>query len=182
MGIDVAEDNLNTHGTIVDSGTTSTYFPEDAKAPFLKAWKDWVGVDMDVTSRVGMSTTNVHSLGFTLTMEQLEKVPSILVQLEGEGNEHLDAESTPGLVGNKLDPNNPHDVLIVIRPTDYLLYDDSTGNFLTKIHFMEGTMNAILGANLMTGYDVVFDADDKKVGFAQSDCAYDKLVDDKTTY
>merc|ERR1712157_590888 len=79
---------------VVDSGTTCTYFDEVVMESFSKAWKEWVGVDYDARYPIGFIIDGIMNIGMKLTDEQLIKLPTILVQLEGKGNEHLDADET----------------------------------------------------------------------------------------
>ena len=53
------------------------------------------------------------------------------------------------------------------------------GKFAFRIYLTEGS-GAVLGANFMNGYNVIFDKDQRRVGFAKSECKYDDFVVKKT--
>lgn len=149
---------LNGRKAIVDSGTTDTYFPSAIRDAFHTAFKE-------VTNGLQW---NEH---MTLTDEQVNHLPSIVVQIDGDEDLNKDlGHNFPGLAGN-LDPNHPNDVLIVIPPAHYLIYITKTKTHETGI-FQEGS-ETVLGANTMMGHDVWFGP---SLGVAESDCDYDRAM------
>jgi len=70
-----------------------------------------------------------------------------------------------------LGKGDEHDVLIAITPLRYIIYLADEKKFRSKIFFQIEGKN-IIGANAMVGHDVVFDIDNQRVGFAESDCSY----------
>ena len=75
------------------------------------------------------------------------------------------------------DEEGTNEVLFEIEPSKYLRYDYEDQVYVSSLHMMErGDVMPILGANLMVGYDVHFDAENGRVGFVKSDCDYHALV------
>jgi hypothetical protein len=115
----------------------------------------------------------------SLSEEELRALPTILVQIAGDDatNQQLystNAESISGLAGT-LDPDHPYDVLLAIPPSHYMEYDDRTNKYYAQL-YTDGADGSILGANAMMGHDVFFDLDDKRIGWAESDCDYHELI------
>jgi len=78
------------------------------------------------------------------------------------------------------------DVVFVIqgvdgKPFDVIMpwnnYMDKVGTdlYAFRIYLTEGS-GAVLGANFMDGYNVIFDKSNKRVGFAKSDCVYESFA------
>ncbi|TYZ53841.1 hypothetical protein PybrP1_004602, partial [[Pythium] brassicae (nom. inval.)] len=61
------------------------------------------------------------------------------------------------------------DVELVIPPHKYLTVSDNGQYYYGNVHFSERS-GGVLGASTMMGYDVIFDSESKRVGFAESDC------------
>ena len=79
---------LNSGSVIVDSGTTDTYMNQVLSGPFKKKWKELVGVSYSTSS-------------MKMTDEQVEKIPTILIQLKGwDKQEYNKKDPTPGLAGS----------------------------------------------------------------------------------
>jgi len=163
--LNVAESSLNSGGAIVDSGTTDTYFNNVISAEFRKAFKELSG---------GKQFNNKK---WDLQSGELETLPTILVQLEGDldSNKPLgdDPAKVVGLAGD-LDADHPYDVIVAIPPSHYMELD-SSGQYTPRFYDNEhgGT---VLGANAMMGHDVLFNIDKQVVGWAQSNCDYYTLV------
>jgi len=164
--LDITTAQLNSGKVILDSGTTDTYFTRNIAKAFRKAFKSEVGVDYN---------TN----GMKLTDAQVEKLPSVVVQLNGYtgSTEILDPDAHPGLAG-MLDPKHPNDVLVVIPPDHYFEYSTKGDTYHPRIYLTEPS-GTVLGANFMAGHDVLFDiSENNRIGFAVSDCRYPGLIDD----
>ena len=108
--------DLNLGSVILDSGTTDTYFPRAMAGTFKEIFESMTGVTYD---------TN----GMKLTKEQLDLIPSLVVQLNGVSGSAADGlfdpsdpDAHPGLAG-KLDPDHPNDVLVVMTPKHYFQYN-----------------------------------------------------------
>jgi len=158
--VDVDTNTLNRGSVILDSGTTDTYLTRGLKGPFLSAFKELIGYDYNAD-------------GMKLTEDEVQKLPTILIQLEGiEGSSDM---NTPGLAGN-LDPDHPFDILIAIPPAHYVEYDGDNEEYVGRFSVDEGH-GSVLGANTMRGHDVFFDiTENNRIGFALSDCDYRQLI------
>ncbi len=63
----------------------------------------------------------------------------------------------------------------VVMPWTNYIDKVGEGKFAFRIYLTEGS-GAVLGANFMNGYNVIFDHDRKRVGFAKSDCKYEDFM------
>jgi hypothetical protein len=162
--LDIAETNLNTGGIIVDSGTTDTYFNGVISAKFRAAFKELTA---------GREYNNKK---WDLQSGDLEALPTILIQLEGDldSNKPLgDPANVVGLAGD-MDAEHPYDIIIAIPPSHYMELDDS-GKYTPRFYDNEHG-GSVLGANVMMGHDVLFNVDKQIIGWAQSNCDYYHLV------
>lgn len=99
-------------------------------------------------SGVTFSNANIR-----LTEMDLVKMPDIVFVLKGEDGTTFD----------------------VVMPWTNYIDKVGEGKFAFRIYLTEGS-GAVLGANFMNGYNVIFDHDRKRVGFAKSDCKYEDFV------
>lgn len=164
--VDVSETDLNRGTTIVDSGTTDTYFTRNIATAFKAMWKEMTG-------------TTYNNNPIALTEDQLNALPTILFQLSGleDVNSKLAKESTEPLVGlvGSLDSENPYDVLLAMPPSHYMEYDNDMKKYVPRFYTDEGR-GSVLGANVMMGHNVVFDQVNGRLGVAESNCDYADLV------
>jgi hypothetical protein len=156
----VSFDHLNHGGIIVDSGTTDTYWNRQISTAFQQVFKEMSG------------RTYTHS-ALKLSTEELAKFPTILFQLVADPTENADS-NLAGLAG-ALDPDNPKDVVIAFPPSHYMEYDPDDRKWTARFYVTESS-GSVLGANAMMGHDVMFDVDKDRIGWAESDCDYTKLV------
>jgi hypothetical protein len=161
--LDVSYATMNTGGVIVDSGTTDTYWNQGIAAKFKAFFKDLTGKDYSDNA-------------VFLTKEQMAALPTIIFQLESsaDSNEGSDPDSTVGLAGS-IDPDHPYDILIAFPPSHYMEYDIDTDKYTARFYISEKG-GSVLGANAMMGHDVLFDIDNDRIGWAESDCDYTTLV------
>ncbi len=91
-----------------------------------------------------------------LKQEDLARIPNLVFTLAGAGGANETTE-------------------VELPWSNYL---DAVGNgkYALRVYPTEAA-GFILGANLMTGYNVIFDADGTRVGFAKSNCKYDDFID-----
>nr|CCA17657.1 conserved hypothetical protein [Albugo laibachii Nc14] len=82
-----------------------------------------------------------------LTPEMVETLPNVSLIIAGEDGEDFE---------------------ISLNASDYIL-NDSNHHFFGTLHFSE-RRGAVLGASIMMGYDVIFDLEKKRVGFAEATC------------
>lgn len=170
--LDLDEFTLNSGGVIIDSGTTDTYFNKKYAYEFRSAWKQITGYEFQQNG------------AYSLTEEELFALPTIVFQFYGSphiGGEDFDLENPDhviGLAGSTLDPHNPTDVLVAMPATHYFEYDQEKNIYTPRISFSE-IGETVLGANFMTGHDILFDTENQRIGFSESHCDYDQLVADK---
>lgn len=165
INLKIPEADLNQGGVIVDSGTTDTYFNRKISTSFRNAFKQ-------------LSGTAFSHNGLDLTTDDLSGYPTILFQLYGDETENQaisgsDPNQVAGLVGD-IDPDHPYDVMIAIPPSHYM-EQDSTGKYTARFYDTESG-GSVLGANAMMGHDIMFDVDNLRIGWAESDCDYNKLI------
>jgi len=164
--LDVLEGTLNNGGVIVDSGTTDTYLTRGISAKFRAAFQE-------------LSGREYSNKKWELNAGELESLPTILIQLEGDLdlNKPLgdDPSQVEGLAGD-MDSDHPYDVIVAIPPSHYMELD-SSGKYVARVYDTEAG-GSVLGANIMMGHDVLFDVDKQVIGWAQSQCDYYSLVVD----
>jgi hypothetical protein len=164
LGLD--ESVYNRGGIIVDSGTTDTYFTKGISDAFRSAFQK-------------LSGTAFNNVGKVMTDEEVASYPTILFQLYGDEALNMainsNAKLVPGLAGD-LDPEHPFDVILAMPPSHYMEMDRS-GAFTPRFYDDEDR-GSVVGANAMMGHDVMFDADHRNIGWAESDCDYKRLVTD----
>lgn len=166
--VDIQSSSLNSGSVIVDSGTTDTYMTQYLGTPFRKAFKKVTGFDYNAN-------------GMKLTDKQVEKLPTIIIQLAGKEDENnaltVGNVEIPGLAGG-IDKENPFDILIAIPPAHYIEYDSDRSKYVGRVSFTERS-GSVLGANTMRGHDVYFDITERsRIGFATSECDYLNLISD----
>ena len=166
--LDIPQASMKSGRFIVDSGTTDTYLPRSFKPYFDKVFRDLSGVDY------GSSV-------YTLTQDDLEALPTILFQLEG--NEAMNkaildqGNGSPvvGLAAN-IDPEHPLDVLVAMPPSHYM---EAVGNGLYKARInMREPSGGVFGANTIMGHDVYFDVEGQRIGWAESTCDYTGFMEE----
>jgi len=145
--------------SIIDSATSETRLSATMKKAFNKAWFNMVG-------------TQYSNFQNSFTHEDIITFPTIIIQLQGD-NSQL-PRHTVGLA-QPLDSHHPNDVLIAIPPTNYFQLDENTNQYLTRLSFSDDE-TTILGSNAMMGHDVVFDIDNQRIGWAESACDYEQIL------
>lgn len=158
-------------GVIVDSGTTDTYINSHVQAAFTKVWKQVTGMEY------------THGPVY-LTQSQLKRLPTLLIQMQAVHGQqpHLDGRyqwddlSSPviGQAGH-LHPERWSDPILAVSATNYMEYSPTLKVYTSRLFFTE-TRGAVLGSNSMQGYNVLFDWQHKRIGFAQSTCEYDLIA------
>ncbi|KAE9031526.1 hypothetical protein PR001_g6251 [Phytophthora rubi] len=86
-----------------------------------------------------------------LTSEELAALPVISIILSGMKGDGTD------------------DVQLDVPASKYLTPSDDGGSYSGNFHFSERS-GGVLGASTMVGFDVIFDVENKRVGFAESNC------------
>jgi hypothetical protein len=159
------EKTFNAGSVIVDSGATDTYLNKAIASVFQDTFTELAGRKYSNTA-------------WSLTQEELKSLPTLIIQLQSSGTENSgkDPFATPGLAGN-LDSKNPNDVLLAVPPSHYMEYEEKSGKYTARI-YMKAEGHSTLGANVIMGHDVLFDADNDRLGWSESACNYSKLIDD----
>ncbi len=174
LGLDPSKVNRD-RGVIVDSGTTDTYLCSSVRKEFSKAWREATGMEY--------SNSAIY-----LTEAQLQKLPTLLVQLQASGTTAAETpsfsnstddsyeKSKPvlGQVGY-LDPDHPSDILLSIPATSYMEYSPTLKVYTSRLFFTE-SRGGVIGANAMQGHNILFDWQHGRIGFAQSSCSYDLIA------
>ena len=160
--LDVPESTINKGGIIVDSGTTDTYWNRGIASVYKEAFKKYAGFS--------------HSnSAMELTEEEMLALPTIIFQIATTDQQvGLDPYHAVGLAG-AFDPAHPRDVLLALPPSHYMEFDINTKKYTSRFYATESS-GSVLGANAMMGHDVLFDVDNNRIGFAESNCDYTGLV------
>lgn len=70
--------------------------------------------------------------------------------------------------------DNDSDVEVEMKPEAYM--ERVASKYVPRVYLTEGS-GTVLGANFMQDHNVLFDTDNRRVGFARSDCNYARHVD-----
>lgn len=101
---------------------------------------------MKLTDGIRYTNSNI-----ALSDKQVQKLPTIIYTLEGvDGSPPVEIENDPGSYMEKV----------------------GDGKYAFRIYLTEAA-GAILGANVMNNHNVIFDIDNKRIGFVSSTCKYD---------
>jgi len=168
--LSIDEGTLNRGNVIVDSGTTDTYFTSALAKPFKDAWKKLQGK--------AYSHTPV-----SLSHAEIDAMPTIVIVMQGcqgcavVGDEtDEDPDKVPNYVGGAFaEKYDAKDIVIAIPASHYMEFDSDTGKYVARF-YTEESSGSVLGANAMMGHDIYFDTARGRVGFAESDCDYMRLV------
>lgn len=112
-----------------------------------------------------------------LTDEEVKQLPTIVLQFQGHTDSNMELENDPTAIEfltDIIDTDHPYDILLVVPPSIYMEYEH--GKYSSSIYFDEPESN-VLGANIMTNYDVYFDVELRRIGFAESSCNYTALLE-----
>jgi len=168
--------SFNRMGIMVDSGTTESFLPSIMKEPFQKSFEKLT--DMALKKEYKSSFTNAEPFDGKNVDEVL---PTILLQLKAASNvENFELKDTngdllDGLTGD-LDKSSPNDPLFEIKPSNYLRHNEKKRSYKMRLHLDEDSGFGVLGANAMFGYNILFDGEKQRIGFAKSKCEYENLL------
>jgi hypothetical protein len=135
-------------GCILDSGTTDMYFPSSLKKAFIHAM---------ATASGGVSDLNDKKRSQLYALKQFPRLPDItfffannakIAMLPKHYMEGVPLDDTPS---------------INVKPWE-------GGKMLTNRIYLDEKEGAVLGANAMLGYDILFDAQGRQVGIAKANC------------
>ncbi|CAI5714571.1 unnamed protein product [Hyaloperonospora brassicae] len=93
------------------------------------------------------------------TNEELSLLPTIQFVMEAEGGKS-------------------EEVILSVPPEQYLLRDK--GKYCGGIHLTENS-GGVIGANLMTNRDMIFDSSNQRIGFVDADCAWQETSNSTAT-
>merc|ERR1719362_57211 len=176
--IPIQVEQTNKLGIILDSGTTETYLPHSLEYEFQRTFHALMGFPF----RKYLTVKQAHNKSFPILLLQLSgsKIFSndeiwYINQTDNRQYYHK------GLVGSY--PTNLirqfdhlQDVLVEIPVENYYRLDITskkhTEKYPTTLHF-EGE-GGLIGANVMKGYNILFDVDKQRIGFSKSSCNYVK--------
>lgn len=145
--------NIRTRGPhpmrrcIVDSGTTDSYFPSVIASGFKQKFKEITGVEYTDKDMV-------------LSPSQLEAMPDVVFIFD-KGNMDINQASA--------DSSQKIDTFEIIMSWKNYVDPVGGGKYAFRIYLNEPS-GFLLGANFMTGLNVIFDSDGGRVGFAKSEC------------
>jgi hypothetical protein len=161
--MDLTPKELNRGDVIVDSGTTDTYWTSHMASLFQDAFSKMTG---------GRQYNNT---AIEVTNEELASFPTVLFQLVGD--ETINGALPPGTIGlaGDIDPEHPLDVLLAFPPSHLFEWDESKDKYVGRFYLTESS-GSVLGANSMMGHNVLFDSDNGRIGWAESDCDYTQLL------
>jgi hypothetical protein len=142
-------------GIIIDSGTTDTFLPSSIAGKFKEIFREMTGVPFS-NSPISLTTEQIHSF------------PTIVYRLQSKyshSTTHRQNNST-----KKENEENEEFVEIEFPPQHYLEpLSGQKGKYVPRLYLTERN-GGVIGANMMTGYDIVFDQMNLRVGFAKSHC------------
>ena len=160
----------------IDSGTTDTYLIASLSDEFRRVWKELTGLDYSNDPIPPDAVEGGLSRFPTLVMQFVPHPDAVV----GDQDHYDDPRTVPGLAG-LVDLNHPNDVMVAIPPEHYMQRwspPDGRGTVYTPRIYLDrdDSLGNVLGANFMTGHDVLFDMDRSRIGFAESGCDYAALV------
>jgi hypothetical protein len=136
-------------GCIVDSGTTDTYLPSSIRSQFVATF-------LKLTD----GTVSYSNKQISLTDEQIEKLPSIVFRFEGVNGDPVDIEMPASSYTETL-PGQSKQSTSNLKKRNFRVY-------------VTEPRGIVLGANFMNDQNIAFDIQNKRIGFAKSDCEFSK--------
>lgn len=104
-----------------------------------------------------MSGKDMTTNNIVLSENDLAKMPNIIFSLEGTNGKLFE----------------------VTLPWSNYVDAVGDGKYAFRVYLTEGS-GSVLGANFMTGYNTIFDADNKRVGFGKSNCKFEDFAAGET--
>ena len=155
-----SSDFSSSSGTIVDSGTTSSYFARSLSGPFNKAFQELSGIKYGPKEE------------YRFSREELLALPTVVIKLKAWVDEdgNVTDDSTTRINGETFQGS----VFATFPPSHYMKYYRSKDIYKAKLFFSRssGFAPPTLGANFMMGKDLFFDVENDRIGIAESDCDY----------
>jgi hypothetical protein len=137
-------------GTILDSGTTDTYLPQDVASSFEKAWLQITGLP-------------VHNRAHRYTHDDFLNLPDLVLVFENEVEHAVPAAHyMEGLPWNYQLPATDGSKAAVAAWAGTRV--------LTSRVYVDEPGGAVLGLNAMMGHDILYDSAGRRIGFAKANC------------
>eukprot|EP00980_Cylindrotheca_fusiformis_P021684 scaffold8529_cov137-Cylindrotheca_fusiformis.AAC.14 len=144
----LARINEGKSGCLFDSGTTDTHLPSSLSDHIGNAAMEWSG---------GLTDFSTAKRNQAISFEEFQRMPDITFRFSNNAT-------------------------LVMQPQYYMEgtpVDATTGNVipwsgvktLANRIYIEEQDGAVLGANAMFGYDILFDAHDHQIGIAKANCS-----------
>jgi hypothetical protein len=156
-------------GVIIDSGTTDTYLPAAIGSKFKQMFREMTGLPFSNTP-------------LTLTHDQLHSLPTFVYRLRASEFVGKRNSSVEDGDSNSNGKHRSKFVDIEFPPQHYLEpMGSQKGKYILRLYLTERS-GAVIGANMMTGYNIIFDQFNSEVGFAKSHCKIkgERLYDEIT--
>lgn len=141
-------------GVIVDSGTTDTFFPRQAKTKFYEMYKKVSGRDF-VDSDFSASE---------LSDEEMQELPDISLEL-GEKSGETITLTIPATQYMTLQSNGKW-----VGNFHFSEYSGSSKLSFFVFYIKISRVALVLGASTMVNHNIVFDRENSKLGFARANC------------
>ena len=175
QSVDLEEEDLNEHPILLDSAYRDTFLTASISTTLFSAWKKMTGA-------------SYSSYAKAMSEEERDSLPTILFQLVGDDDFNgavvaarnvSMASDVIGLAGD-LDPEHPLDVIVTMPASHYLeLEPGGEESYVRTISTSTNSeTGSVLGGNFMRGHDILFNIDDQRLGWAQSNCDYTDLLEE----
>ncbi len=109
--------------------------------------------------------------------QQFKKLTGLVYSTESFGLSDENLKALPEIVIGLVGLNE--EIVEIVMPVNSYVDSLGDGKYSFRI-FLSDTTGSVLGANFMTGYNVIFDAENLRLGFARSTCNYEELVPQAT--
>ena len=143
-------------GTILDSGTTDTYLPAALGAVWDHAWAD----------QTGRHRSSHGGGGAKYSRGEFQALPTLHLVLAGNVTVSIPAAHYMEGAASVFAKSEEE----LLSSPEKRIVDQQRRHVLTLgIHTSE-PRGAVLGINAMLGYDILFDAENARIGFAPANC------------
>mmetsp|Transcript_14880 Transcript_14880/g.21300 ORF Transcript_14880/g.21300 Transcript_14880/m.21300 type:complete len:589 (+) Transcript_14880:240-2006(+) len=162
--LDFDKDAMNgEYGGVIATSSPITLLNSAVEASFRKQWRRMTGKDYTYEP-------------MDLTVDQLETLPTVIMQFRTSWSENdlVDAEKTVGMVGKKLDPESPFDILLAV-PAKNFFNKMPDGKYKSRLS-LRNNEGSVLGSNIFQGKYLNFDLISPRIGIAEtSQCDKESL-------
>lgn len=141
-------------GALLDTGTTDTFFPKPALPAFKAAWEGMVGMTMKESARY--------------SYQDFQSIPDITVIFESNATLVIPATSYMDHV--PLVESSNHQNSTILKGAAESAKQWKGKKMLTMRIYCDEKSGAVFGANALRHYDVLYDLEANRIGFARSNC------------